>query len=183
MSATDDLERLLYTAEKLFYERGYGVVGMDALRADSGLALKRIYSLLPSKDAIAVAMLERRDLAWRGDLAAFVDGVSGARERVLAVFTWLEEWLAGPGHRGCAWINAFGELGAESPAVAATVREHKGRVREYIAGLCAAAGAAEPVADAVFLLMEGAMSTTGIEGSPRAAREAAQAVGLLLPQP
>ncbi|MDR2257161.1 MAG: TetR/AcrR family transcriptional regulator [Arthrobacter sp.] len=180
MSATDDLERLLYTAEKLFYERGYGSVGMDALRADSGLALKRIYSLLPSKDAIAVAMLERRDVAWRGELAAFVDGVSGARERVLAVFAWLEEWLAGPGHRGCAWINAFGELGTESPAVAATVREHKGRVREYLDGLCAEAGCSPAVAAAVFLLAEGAMSTAGIEGSPAAAREARAAVELLL---
>ena len=168
----DDLERLLDAAEALFYERGFQAIGMDALRTASGLPLKRIYSLLPGKEAIAVAMLDRRDDRWCASLAERVDTRTGAEPRVLAVFDWLGDWLSGPGHRGCAWVNAFGELGGTSPAVVEAVRRHKGRVREYVRGLVDDAGTPE-VADAVLLLVEGCMVTAGISGD--AAQVAASA--------
>src|SRR5215468_7062902 len=92
-------ESLLGAAESLFYERGYQSVGMDEIRAAAGLPLKRIYALFPGKEALAVAMLDRRDHRWRADLAAYVDRYTDPGERVLAVFDWLAGWLAGPGHR------------------------------------------------------------------------------------
>ncbi len=45
-------------------------------------------------------------------------------ERIAAVFDWLHEWFSEPDYRGCAFINAFGEMGAVSPEVAARARHH-----------------------------------------------------------
>jgi AcrR family transcriptional regulator len=177
----DARTRLLDAAEGLFYAKGVQSVGMDEVRARSGLPLKRIYQLYPGgKDQLVVAFLDRRDRAWRGGLAAYADQAQQPADRILAVFDWLGQWFTEPGFRGCAWINAHGELGSILPGVARAVREHKDAFRRYLAGLVADAGYPDDVADAVHLLAEGAMVTAGIDPRANAAAKARQAVALLL---
>ncbi|MER7394627.1 TetR/AcrR family transcriptional regulator [Streptomyces sp. NPDC000151] len=176
-----DREALLDAAERLFYERGIQAVGMDEVRAASGLPLKRIYRLFAAKEDLVVAMLKRRDQRWRGDLAAHVDQVPDPRERVLAIFDWLAEWFAEPGFRGCAWVNAHGELGPTSEAVLVEVRSHKQEFHDQVAAWVHATGV--PVAEPVFLLAEGAIVTAGISGDPAPARHARAAVEMLLGTP
>ncbi|WP_372351746.1 TetR/AcrR family transcriptional regulator [Streptomyces sp. KL116D] len=178
--ARADRDTLLDTAERLFYERGIQAVGMDAVRAGSGLPLKRIYRCFATKEDLVVAMLRRRDLRWRGSLAAHVEQVADPRERVLAVFDWLAAWFAEPGFRGCAWINAHGELGATSEPVRAEVRSHKREFHDQLAGWVRAAGS--PATEPVYLLAEGAMVTAGITGDPAPARHARDAVAALIPR-
>ncbi|KAA9165882.1 TetR/AcrR family transcriptional regulator [Amycolatopsis acidicola] len=171
--------RLLDAAEELFYARGIQTVGMDDIRAASGVSLKRLYQVFPAKDQLVDAYLERRDARWRARLAEYVEQYEGPRRRVLAVFDWLESWFAEPGFRGCAWINAYGELGAVSKAVVRQTRRHKDAFREYVAGLADAADRPE-LAGPLFLLAEGAMVTAGISGDTGPARQAkAAAVALL----
>lgn len=172
--------RLLDAAERLFYERGIQAVGMDQVRTASGVSLKRLYQVFPSKSELVRACLERRDRRWRERLAAYVDGTEGADERVLAVYDWLYAWFAEPDFRGCAFINSFGELGAVDPAVADTVRAHKAAFREYLAALVVAAGRSERAVGPLVLLAEGAMTTAAITGSPEPARQARLGAAQLL---
>lgn len=175
---------LLDAAERLFYGRGVQAVGIDDIRAEAGVSLKRLYQLFPSKDDLLVAFLQRRDARWRGRLAAFVDtrARDGADpvERILAVFDWLGEWFAEPGFRGCAWINSYGELGGVSDPVAVLARTHKRAFRAYLAGLVADAGLAEDLTDQLLLLAEGAMVTAGIFATPEPAAHARRAAAALI---
>lgn len=180
MDSNNDRIQLLDAAEQLFYERGYQTVGMDALREASGLPLKRIYSLFQGKDQIAVAMLQRRDKRWIASLEQHIGHEEDPSDQLLAVFDWLESWLSREGHRGCAWINAFGELGAVSPGVTQAVRDHKNRLKSLITDLAGQAGASQETADAIFLLAEGAMVTAGISGRPDVAIQARRAAQVLL---
>ncbi|MFJ9630654.1 TetR/AcrR family transcriptional regulator [Streptomyces sp. NPDC101175] len=173
-------EQALDAAEELFYGRGVQAVGMDAVRTASGLSLKRLYQLFPAKDQLVEAYLERRDLRWRARLAEHVERHEDPRERIPAVFDWLEEWFGEAGFRGCAWINSYGELGASSERVVAQVRAHKGAFRDYLAGLVADAHLPAALAGQVFLLAEGAMVTAGITGGAEPAAEAREAVRALL---
>ncbi|WP_306335600.1 TetR/AcrR family transcriptional regulator [Streptomyces sp. KL118A] len=175
--------RLLDAAEALFYERGIQAVGMDQVRTASGVSLKRLYQVFPSKSELVLACLERRDRRWRGRLAAYVDevhGTEGGGERVLAVYDWLYAWFSEPDFRGCAFVNSFGELGAVDPAVADTVRAHKDAFRDYVAGLVRAAGGAASAVGPLVLLAEGAMTAAAISGSPEPARQARGAAAQLL---
>lgn len=52
--------RVLEAARTLFNERGVQAVGMDSIRSASGVSLKRLYQVFPSKDALL-------DAAARGD--------------------------------------------------------------------------------------------------------------------
>ncbi|MFG2771490.1 TetR/AcrR family transcriptional regulator [Streptomyces sp. NPDC048350] len=173
--------RLLEAAEELFDERGVQAVGMDAIRSASGVSLKRLYQLYPSKDHLVWAVLNRRDVAVREAIAAY--GAARATtpyERVLAVFDYLGEWFADPGFRGCAFINTFGEMGGISPDVADIARGHKQAMRGYFAEQTLALGAPGELADQLALLANGAMVVAGIDGSPEPAARAKEAAHVLL---
>jgi AcrR family transcriptional regulator len=173
-------EQALDAAEELFYGRGIQAVGMDAIRGASGVSLKRLYQLFPAKDQLIEAYLKRRDLRWRERLAAHVERREDPEERILAVFDWLRLWFGEPDFRGCAWINAYGELGAASPRVAAQVRAHKQAFRGYLADLVTDAELPAALAGQLFLLAEGAMVTAGITENADPAEQARQAAQLLL---
>ncbi|MBB5122191.1 TetR family transcriptional regulator [Streptomyces eurocidicus] len=175
-------DRLLDAAETLFYGHGVQAVGMDRIRAASGVSLKRLYQCFASKEELVEAYLRRRDRRWRGALAAHVAAVPSAAVRPLAVFDWLEAWFGEPDFRGCAFINAFGEMGAGSAAVAEAARDHKAEVRGYLLGLVRAAGATdpEPLADQLALVVDGAITTAAVTGAPEAAARARDAAAVLL---
>ncbi|MFC0599812.1 TetR/AcrR family transcriptional regulator [Streptomyces palmae] len=175
--------RLLDTAERLFYERGVQAVGMDELRAASGVSLKRLYQCFPSKSELVEGYLRRRDERWRAALSDHVDRHGAtAQDRLLAVFDWLHAWCAAPGFRGCAFINSFGELGSVSDGVAGAARDHKRAVREYVADLADDLRVDDPaaLADQLLLLIDGAITTAAISGDPAAARHAQVAAGTLI---
>ncbi|MEU7165450.1 TetR/AcrR family transcriptional regulator [Streptomyces morookaense] len=177
-------ERVLDAAEELFYGQGIQAVGMDAVRTAAGVSLKRLYGLYPSKDALVEAYLTRRDARWREDLERHAAAVPAGRERILAVYDWLERWFAEPGFRGCAFVNSFGELGAGSPAVAAAARAHKEAFCLWLTGLAAEAGAEGAAADRLgrqlALLAEGAIALAALSGTVAPARQAQEAAGTLL---
>ncbi|GGX59862.1 TetR/AcrR family transcriptional regulator [Streptomyces hiroshimensis] len=174
--------RLLDAAESLFYEHGVQAVGMDRIRAASGVSLKRLYQRFPSKEVLVEAYLRRRDGRWRGALAAYVAARPSVAERPLAVFDWLEEWFGEPDFRGCAFINAYGELGSGSAGVAGAVRDHKAEVLRYLTGLVRAAGVADPgpVAEQLAVLVDGAITTAAVTGAADSARRAREAAAVLL---
>jgi AcrR family transcriptional regulator len=171
-------EQILEAAGTLFYQRGVQAVGMDELRNASGVSLKRLYQCFPSKEALVVAYLDRRDDRWMDALTRYVESRQG---RIPAVFDWLATWFAEDDFRGCGFLNAFGQLGLSSPAVADTARRHKDRLHAYLAGLARDAGASDPslLAHQLLILIDGA-TVTAMLGRPGAAAAAKAAAAALL---
>lgn len=124
--------RLLDAAETLFYAEGIQAVGMDRIRAASGVPLKRLYRVFPAKESLVTAYLERRDRRWTASLRT---AVSEAPDPILGVFDWLADWFREPDFRGCAFLNAYGELGTGPEAVVDVIRRHKAELRNLLADL------------------------------------------------
>ncbi|HEY4422113.1 MAG TPA: TetR/AcrR family transcriptional regulator [Pseudonocardia sp.] len=178
-----DAERLLGAAEALYYTRGIRAVGIDEVRTAAGVSLKRLYQLYPSKEHLVAAYLDARDVQWRGRLADYVARHGGSpRDRMLAVFDWLGLWFAEPDFRGCAFINAFGELGDSAPLVLAAVRRHKDLFRAYLLDLARDLDVPDPagIGEHLLLLAEGAMTAAAVLPEPRAAQQAGRAAAALL---
>src|SRR5664279_6400946 len=53
-------ERILETADRLFYREGIRVVGVDTVAAEIGISKRDRYNYFPSKDDLIVAYLSRR---------------------------------------------------------------------------------------------------------------------------
>ncbi|WKG03134.1 TetR/AcrR family transcriptional regulator [Mycolicibacterium sp. HK-90] len=172
-------DRALDAAAELFYSRGIQTVGMDAVRSASGVSLKRLYQLFPSKDQLVIEFLRQRDSRWQQAVEAHVNARTDPRDRIAAVFDWLYGWFSEPDYRGCAFINSFGELGAISPGVTEQARHHKKVFHDYLTGLVDDAGGSAETAQQVALLAEGAIVTSAIFGKPdvaHLARDAALAL-------
>src|SRR5437879_10780088 len=53
-------ERILETADRLFYLQGIRAVGVDTIAAEIGISKRTLYNHFPSKDALIAAYLGRR---------------------------------------------------------------------------------------------------------------------------
>ena len=181
-----DRETLVDCASALFNAHGIQAVGMDAIRAEAGVPLKRVYRAFRSKGDLVAAVLRHRD----GEMAASLDAFLRARAdedavaRVLAVFDWMRDWFATEDFRGCVFINAFGELGGDAEYVVTPVREHKRAFRDMLRDLVAEIGLPEQetgtLADRLALVANGAMATAPITGSPATADEASATARILI---
>ncbi|MFE5766892.1 TetR/AcrR family transcriptional regulator [Streptomyces sp. NPDC056485] len=167
--------RLLDTAEALFYAEGIQAVGMDRIRTESGVPLKRLYKVFPAKEALVAAYLDRRDRRWTAGLRG---AVAEAADPVGAVFAWLAAWFSEPGFRGCAFLNAYGELGTGPAAVLDVVHRHKAELRELLAQ--AAGPGREDLADQLLILVEGATVVAALTPGPAPAHRAAAAAATLM---
>lgn len=100
------------------------------------------------------------------------------------MYDFLESWFGDETFRGCGFINAFGELGATSPAIAEIARDHKDSFQRFIADIAAHAVAdadrAEELAAQLALLAEGAQTTAAIAGTADAAVHARRAAAVLI---
>src|ERR1700743_2799942 len=53
-------DRILETADRLFYLQGIRAIGVDTIAAEIGISKRTLYNHFPSKDALIAAYLERR---------------------------------------------------------------------------------------------------------------------------
>ncbi|NQX11564.1 TetR/AcrR family transcriptional regulator [Microbacteriaceae bacterium VKM Ac-2855] len=173
-------ERIVEVADRLFYGRGIQAVGMDAVRTAAGVPLKRLYAEFPSKDALLIEVLHHRSGVWDAGIAAAAADAATPRAKLLAVYDFLDDWFRTDDFRGCGFINAFGELGAASPAVAAVAHDQKQSFQRYVAQLVAELGAPAVLGAQLAILAEGAQTTAAISGHPDAAAHARAAAETLI---
>ena len=184
--AKNALTRLLDGAEHLFYLEGIRAVGVAKVLEASGVGRASFYRHFESKDDLVVAVLRRRDLAWRRWLAESVSRLAReSQDRPLAVFDALAERFAQADFRGCAFINTIVETADRDAPAHAVASEHKQLVIKYLDGLLAEGGWAyhRQLAPQLALLMDGAIVTALREGSPEAATRARSMARLLLAEP
>jgi AcrR family transcriptional regulator len=172
--------QVLEAADRLFYTRGIQAVGMDAVRTAAGISLKKLYSVYPSKDALLVDVLHYRTRQWDEGLAASTANAATPRDKLLAIYDFLDDWFTEDDFRGCAFINSFGELGAVSPEIAEVARAQKTTFQRYVAALVDEAGAPAALAPQLSILAEGAQTTAAISGTPDAAAHARAAAATLI---
>ncbi|MCA5923568.1 TetR/AcrR family transcriptional regulator [Curtobacterium oceanosedimentum] len=175
---------IVEVADQLFYTRGIQSVGMDAIRTAAGVSLKKLYAAFPGKEQLIAAVLAGRHDIWERGVHGAVDAATGPREKLLALYDFLESWFGDDTFRGCGFINAFGELGATSPAVAEIARDHKDSFQRYVQQLTAevvdAPEQAEELAAQLALLAEGAQTTAAIAGTTAPAAHARRAAETLI---
>lgn len=173
-------DRIVRSADRLFYARGIGSVGMDAVRDAAGVSLRALYREFPSKEDLVVAVLGYRHELWNRGVRSAVEAIPDPAGRLLGVYDYLSEWFQHADFRGCGFINAFGEMGPTSPRVARAVREHKRSFQRYVDGLVAQAGGPAGLGPQLAILAEGAQTTAAIAGRPDAAAQARQAAQTLI---
>ncbi len=165
-------QRLLEAADRLFYQDGFRSVGIDRVIAEAGVAKMTLYTHFPSKDDLILAVLQHREQRVLDFFRSAMERHAGrTKDKLRAFFAALRDWFVSPGFRGCAFQNAAVELADATHPGAQFVRDHKRRFADMLQGLVEESigkGAAK-VAPAVALLVEGAIMTAVVQGTPDAA--------------
>jgi AcrR family transcriptional regulator len=153
-------EHILNIADELFYREGIRATGVDTIIAKSGVAKTTLYRYYPSKDDLVVAYLQRRNQRFWELIEAEIARYSQPREKLLAIFKWLDELLAKPDCLGCPFIvtsSEFGELDYPGHRVAI---EHKQAVLKRLVELATNSGVieSEELGINLTLLIDGAFA-------------------------
>lgn len=180
---SDARQRIVETAERLFYADGMRAVGIDRIIAEAEVAKMSLYNHFPSKDDLILAVLQFREQKFDGMFEKLMDRhVSKGKDRLEAFFAALKDWFQSPGFRGCMFINSCVELADAKHPASKFSAEHKERFQALITSIISetAGDKAASVAPAISLLVEGAIVTAVMEQSSTPADVALEAALALL---
>ncbi len=168
-------ERILETADRLFYLRGIRAVGVDTIAAEIGISKRTLYNHFPSKDALIGAYLTRR-------FKQVPASDKTPAEQILGTFDSLERRFASKDFRGCPFVNAVAELGAEDRAVRQIAIAFKDSRRVWFRDLLRQLDVAdaEQLAAQLQLLVDGAIATDLVRDDPSVAVAAKEVARVLL---
>jgi AcrR family transcriptional regulator len=168
-------DRILKTADRLFYRQGIRAIGVDTIAAQAGISKRTLYNHYPSKEALIVAYLQRRarPLGVTDDPPA---------QQILALFDGLEQGFADARFRGCPFVNAVAELGEADHPAHPIARAFKDERKGWFRALTVRLGRsdADDLAAQLALLLDGAIAGALVSGDPGVARTARRAAETLL---
>ena len=168
-------ERILETADKLFYLRGIRAIGVDTIAAEIGISKRTLYNHFPSKDALISAYLERRFVQPRPSDKPPV-------EQILGTFDSLERRFSAKDFRGCPFVNAVAEVGTENKSVRKIAAAFKESRRLWFRDQLKQIGVDDPegLATQLVLLVDGSIAQDLVRDDPKMARAAKEAARVLL---
>jgi AcrR family transcriptional regulator len=168
-------DRILRTADRLFYGQGIRAIGVDRVAAEAGISKRTLYNHYPSKDALIVAYLERR----ARPLVLTDEAPAG---QILAMFDGLEQAFANARFRGCPFVNAVAELGEPDHPAHPIAKAFKQERKDSLRTLTARLGCPDPdeLAAQLALLLDGAIVGALVSGDAAVARTARRAAETLL---
>ncbi|MCU1583400.1 MAG: TetR family transcriptional regulator [Microbacteriaceae bacterium] len=167
-------DRIVRASYALFSRRSTRDVAMDEVVAASGVAKATLYRHFPTKDALVLAFLERREEVWT---LGIVEAGARARSeepegRLLAIFDVFEEWFQRDDYEACSFVNVLLEMGMDHPlGRASSVR--LANIRGMVSRFAREAGLRDPDDFALswHILMKGAI-VQAAEGDRNAAARA-----------
>jgi AcrR family transcriptional regulator len=166
MSKKRDL--LISTALNLFYRYGINSIGINEVLNVSGVAKRTLYSHFESKEALALAALNKRHEIFMEWLEKQLENTTSDQEVIDELFISLGNWFNGNeaklgDFRGCFFINTSAEFSDTQSDIARYCCHHKEQVRLLLQHKLS--GDTPYLLDAICLLKEGAITTAYITGN------------------
>ncbi|MDD5229446.1 MAG: TetR/AcrR family transcriptional regulator, partial [Methylococcales bacterium] len=162
---------------------GIRATGVDSIVKAANTTKMSLYKYFSSKDDLIIAFLRKRDADFN---VWFIDQVNSRADtpktKLLAIFDVIDEWLAIPEFRGCAFINAAAEFPLEGNPVHQVSAEFYDNFRSYMTNLAKECGSKSPeiLALQLSLLIEGAIVSEQMKRYSGTATLAKQAAIILI---
>ncbi|WP_262406003.1 TetR/AcrR family transcriptional regulator [Protaetiibacter sp. SSC-01] len=168
-------QRILDTADRLFYDEGIRAVGIDRLIAVSSVTKATFYKHYGSKDRLIVEYIAYRHLQVAEAVDAAAQQTDDPEQLLRDILALQMRWIAATGFRGCPFLNAATEFTDASHPVRRAVEEHREWFHELLESLLREIGHPLPgdAADDLMLAHDGAM-LGGYASDPIAATAALQ---------
>ena len=165
--------RILETANELFYGDGIRTVGVDRLISESSVTKATFYKHYGSKDRLIVQYVRYRDKSTRDRVQAVIEASPKPDAALRELMDQVSQEISSPGFRGCAFLNAASEYPDPTHPVRLVVSEHRDWYTDVLTTLLGEMGHPMPgdAADELMLACDGAKGG-GYAGDPIAATTA-----------
>jgi AcrR family transcriptional regulator len=164
--ATTTTDRILDSAEELFFSNGIAVTGVDRVADEAGVAIATLYKHVGSKDGLLQAVLTRRLRSWTEHWDAAIAAAGTPTGRLLAIFDAVTNFRAAAGAtQWCCFLATASErprpADDQSDAVHDLLEHETSLVTERLHQLAVDADLDDPstVASRLLLIYNGALSS------------------------
>ena len=166
-------ERILATANELFYRDGIHATGVDTVVEQSGVSKTSLYRTFRSKDELVAAFVTERDRSfwtwWDRLEERYAEDPRALLEALLSAIAKL---IGHQAYRGCPFLNLATEIPDPDHPGRVIAQANKQEMRRRLTTVVAKLGASDPdrVASQLALLINGAM-VTGLVETPADLRD------------
>lgn len=169
--------RILRAASELFTTQGITATGVDLIADRAGVTKRTLYQRFGSKDQLIAAVLTARAHRWQTEILDALDAAPPltAPVAIAVVFEAARRHTA-PGRGGCAFVNAWAEVGHLPGPAADAVRAEKA----WMADLFTAIVGDRDTAARVHQVYEGAQVLASISGDPGRFEDGARTAARLI---
>jgi AcrR family transcriptional regulator len=161
-------ERILATANDLFYREGIHATGVDTVVERSSVSKTSLYRVFRSKDELIAAYAAERDRSFWAWWDRVEERQAGDPRALLeALLSGIAKRIGHPAYRGCPFLNLATELPDPGHPGRLVAAGNKEEMRKRLAAIVARLGVSDPgrVASQLALLINGAM-VTGLMAVP-----------------
>jgi len=155
-------ERILATANDLFYREGIHATGVDTVVERASVSKTSLYRVFRSKDELIAAYATERDRSFWAWWDRVEERQAGDPRALLeALLSGIAKRIGHPAYRGCPFLNLATELPDPSHPGRVVAAGNKEEMRKRLAAIVARLGVSDPgrVASQLALLINGAMAT------------------------
>ncbi|MBT2622562.1 TetR/AcrR family transcriptional regulator [Chryseobacterium sp. ISL-6] len=125
-------DKIIDTAERLFYKQGYNITGINQVIAEADIAKASLYKHFDSKADLLLAYMQRFHKDWLNRLEIRINKESDPKQKLLAIFDHMTERQLYREYRGCAFVKANNEAGDSNERVLAEIQNAKKHFKEII---------------------------------------------------
>jgi AcrR family transcriptional regulator len=156
-------ERILATANELFYRDGIHATGVDTVVERSGVSKTSLYRAFRSKDELIAAFATERDQSfWAWWDRVEERHAEDPRALLEALLSGIAKLIGKSTYRGCPFLNLVTEFPDPNHPGRVVAAGNKEEMRRRLATIVAEMGVSDPdrVASQLALLINGAMVTS-----------------------
>lgn len=160
-------DKILDTAERLFFEQGYNITGINQVIEEADIAKASLYKHFESKVDLLVAYLQRFHEHSFDRLGALVNKTADPKQKLLAIFDYhLERQIQGE-YGGCRFVKANDEAGMSDKRVLAEIQSAKQHFKDFIQQLVINSGhknllTNKELTELIFMMLEGGIVSASI---------------------
>jgi len=160
-------DKILDTAERLFFKQGYNITGINQVIEEADIAKASLYKHFDSKTDLLLAYLQRTHIRWFDKLGAYVDKVADPKEKLLALFDYHRERQLKNGYSGCRFIKANDEAGMSDERILSEIQKAEQHLKDFIADLVNNSGHQKLLTDKeltelIFMVLDGGIVSASI---------------------
>lgn len=184
MAPQDTREKLIAAGLDLFYQHGFHALGLDRILDAVGTTKTTFYKYFESKEALALACIERRDEQWRKRLPQLLRERGGEDpiNQLRAVWSVWRDWFDNIHFNGCLFIHACSEFPDPNDPCHQAAWANVDALRDIVRDLAVQAGLSDSdtFAQEYGLLMQGAIIMEVIDRRNTAADTAGRVGEMLI---